>query len=142
MSELETSSPLKLNVDLLERIAHVIVRQSSEFDMAAWHDGGTCNTTHCIGGWAQKLSGLPETDDAKEMARLLGLEYVPNPMIPTIPDTDCQAGRLFYSEEWPSEFYERYEEATDSDSREMAEVTADYIRYFIRTEQEGQNEPS
>lgn len=121
-----------MNVALLEKIAEVIVEQPDNFDMGDWH----CDSSHCIGGWAQLLSGLPQTKDASNMADLLGLEFEPERLEDEGPDLhahdNCESGRLFYEGNWPSKF--RYYGSEEYDSADVARVAAARIRHFIATE--------
>lgn len=118
-----------MNVELLRNIAAVIQEKPAEFNMNSWHHAEdpnydyygialcdlpkdkqiSCDTTHCIAGWAQVLS--PDRDckvrasvDAK---RLLQLD-------------DEQADRLFYVEKdcgdtdgWPKRFRGRKKKGMD-----------------------------
>lgn len=45
--------------DLDVRIAKIVVDNPSSLDMGKWH---TCQTTHCIAGWAIHLLGDPELE--------------------------------------------------------------------------------
>lgn len=65
-----------MNIELLRKIQEVIAAKPDEFDINSWHSHGVCNTTHCIGGWAQVICGAPQNRRADEMAQLLGLEFV------------------------------------------------------------------
>lgn len=95
-----------MNVELLRKIAAVIQEKPEEFDMRMWHAKNACATTHCIGGWAQVLSGVPEDEDRPDqMASLLGLSYEIVEEDGAINlDTDCEASRLFFRHNWPTQF--------------------------------------
>lgn len=80
-----------MNVRLLRRIAKVIQEKPREFDMRTFHNQKDCGTTHCIGGWAEALTG-------KNPIEALGL-------------TGDESDRLFYvqikNHEWPKRFLGR-----------------------------------
>lgn len=117
-----------MNIPLLEKIAEVIEAQPELFDMGYWH----CETTHCIGGWAQRLSGRAENIDTQDMADLLGIELTSDD--DCLVYDECEAGRLFLSDNWPTQFRDAYEIANNSDNQAMkAKVAADRIRHFIAT---------
>lgn len=102
-----------MNVRLLRKIAKIIQepKTKGQFSMKTWHKDKkdneaynilcdlpkekqiSCNTSHCIAGWAQVLS---PNRDCKQYAdtdaqRILGLD-------------SYQAYRLFYADAWPKGF--------------------------------------
>lgn len=115
-----------MNVALLEKITEAILVNPTDFSMDQWH----CETTHCIGGWAQRCSGVEETTDVQQMAELLGIEYKRNSH--QLVDEDCQAGRLFLASLWPKVFRDVYYATKDNSAR--AQVAAARISHFIATE--------
>ena len=120
-----------MNIELLEKIAEVIVQKPEEFDMnyfdgfrmpngtvSGFSDGQKCGTTHCIGGWAAAL--CPDERD-KEYADILGL-------------TEEESDRLFYvdgldSGGWPKQFC-----GVAVAWQPTAEQAAARIRHFIATD--------
>lgn len=125
-----------MNVDLLREIAEVIMSKPNHFNMNSWH----CDTQHCIGGWAQVLSNAPQTKDPEAMANLLGIEFVRETDRDIVDEGDihaaegCQAGRLFYQENWPEEFIVcGDDDCPDHPYRSDAEAAAHRIDHFIAT---------
>lgn len=123
-----------MNVELLEKIAETIASRPNHFDISSWHNSyGVCGTTHCIGGWAQVLSGIRASTDHEEMAKLLGLKHAYDAMYEDSLNDDCEAARLFVVDYWAEPFLSRYRDAVD-DPSERAKVACDYIHHFIETE--------
>lgn len=118
-----------MNVELLRKIAAVIQEKPTEFRMSSWH--GICRTTHCIGGWAQVLSGEKESTDSFAMAKLLDIEAIADEVDDSEIDSECEAGRLFFCSWWPKQFLGAYME-TDGD-KAMAKIAAARIEHFIAT---------
>lgn len=112
-----------MNVELLEKIAEVIVEKCGQFDMDTWHGEG-CGTAHCIGGWAEVLTGSEPGYSLIAKAQLLGIGYGLN---------DSQAGRLFYLDCWPEGFRNAYRDE-ERDPLAKAKIAADRIRHFIATD--------
>lgn len=132
-----------MNVPLLLEIKARILAEPDAFRMDVW----TCGTAHCIGGWALSLNDVPmilgefgwvtvPTNDqnaSTEIARLLDVsrdsdgedgesgEELPSPF-----------GRLCFLEEWPRQFFERYEDAVSRQGK--AAVAAERIDHFIATD--------
>lgn len=48
-----------MNVELLRKIAAVIQEKPELFDMQYFNWRNSCGTSHCIGGWAEDMTGLP-----------------------------------------------------------------------------------
>jgi hypothetical protein len=120
-----------MNVELLRKIAAVIQERPAEFGMDAWH----CETQHCIGGYSQVLTGSPENDKAGEMAAILEIEFIPDTSTGSGPDHAddiCEAGRLFYRENWPAEFL-NFDDDGYEDGTSPAKAAA-RIEHFIATE--------
>ena len=122
----ETISKLKL-------IKAKILAEPNEFDMVWWtlhgnerrldsnYENCTCNTTHCIGGWAVVLFAPKDCvceleDVAPNAQNLLNL-------------TDSQANMLFYVHEWPVRFQIAYSHT--GTLREKAEIAGEFIDWFI-----------
>lgn len=134
-----------MNVELLLKIAEVIQAKPDEFDIDQWHSHGTCNTTHCIGGWSQVISGAPQNSNSEEMAALLGIEFVMDARESSYyadeenvvhAMDDCQAGRLFYADNWPDEFSVCGDEDCDEHpyGGPTAAAAIARIHHFIATE--------
>lgn len=111
-----------MNVELLRKIAAVIQEKPAEFDMLNFTAITECGTSHCIGGWAEKLTGMP-------MRKALGIDY-------------DQAQRLFYIEGdyedddsgeeiggWPHQF-----RGVDNEWKPTPAQAAARIEHFIATE--------
>jgi hypothetical protein len=130
-----------MNIDLLQQIKSRILAEPDAFRMDYW----SCGTAHCIGGWACVLSGyeMQDTDSGIRGARLtngfgtmttagdlLGLSF---------EDTDgwetpSEAERLFFTENWPQDFEDRYDAAEAVEDRaELAKIAAERIDHFIAT---------
>jgi len=78
-----------------------------------------CNTTHCIAGWAQELTGQD----------LMGKGY--HDMVGV---SHYQGSILFHADHWPDEFEAAYRRAEKSlDHHEMAAVAIQRIQHFIDT---------
>lgn len=99
-----------MNVELLRKIAAVIQEKPAEFDISDYHTEHECGTAHCIGGWAEVLSGRPQTMVFTQPRDLLEL-------------TNKEAFRLFHAQLWPEQF--DYEDPASAASR---------IEHFIATE--------
>lgn len=104
-----------MNVELLEKIAEVIVNDPAHFDMNYFTHETACGTTHCIGGWAETISGVHDYED---YSGATALEM----------DGD-QASRLFFADEWP----ERFQGEKDPWSPTPKQAAA-RIRHFIATD--------
>lgn len=107
---------MTMNVALLEKIAETIVDNCGDFDMGNWH----CGTVHCIGGWAEVLTGNEKSYSAAKKAKILGLN---------VDESD----RLFSLFDWPVTFRNAYRNAK-RDMSAKAQIAADRIRHFIATE--------
>lgn len=133
-----------MNTKLLRKIAKVIIEKPRQFNMDKWHNNEkvkgedklrgkykyyyalcdfpkekqiSCDTTHCIGGWAQALSPDRNCEVAaeKDAKRLLEI-------------TLSQADRLFYCDNWPEQFQGK--RVLWKPTRRQA---ADRIEHFIKT---------
>lgn len=109
-----------MNVKLLKQIAEVIIEKPRQFNMHYWHrnekvrakniDFGvdkdyealcdlpaekqiSCDTTHCIAGWAQALSPNRKCKSPAEKDARRLLEITPS-----------MAKRLFFCNLWPDQF--------------------------------------
>lgn len=128
-----------MNITLLREIQQVIASRPEEFDINSWHAHGSCQTTHCIGGWAQVLTGAPQNRHANEMAELLGLDFVIDEEAAEFSIGDeihvtdnCQAGKLFYHSNWPDEFLSCGEDdCEDHPYRNNTEAAIAFIDFFI-----------
>jgi len=61
-----TAERLTTETAILDRVREIVAGQPESLDMGSWHG---CETTHCLAGWAQHLSG--EEGDAEEIGRRL-----------------------------------------------------------------------
>ena|ERR1700728_4187244 len=134
-----------MNVKLLRKIAKVIIEKPRQFDMSRWHHNKkarehdwsrgvyesytalcdlpqekqiSCDTTHCIAGWAQAISPdrkckTPAEKDAKRLLQI----------------TPSMANRLFYCDNWPEQFQGKRD--TWKPTRKQA---VERIKHFISTE--------
>lgn len=133
-----------MNVPLLRKIQEVIAAKPEEFDINSWHAHGSCNTTHCIGGWSQVLSGAPQNKRSDDMADLLDIEFVKDENVSAYYEDemevvhtsdDCQAGRLFYVDSWPEQFQHCDEEDCEYHPfKDRSEAAIARIDHFIATE--------
>jgi hypothetical protein len=136
----------KLNVKLLRKIQRHILAEPKRFIMDTWirrgdpfedlmmPDAGlpsivlpACGTAACIGGWALQLSGkriATNTPVAKRAKAILGIT-------PQNDDDSWPEDRLFITDNWPSEFYIRFEESQDP--QERAQIACARIDHFIAT---------
>jgi hypothetical protein len=105
-----------VNIPLLEKIAEIIIAEPENFDMGHFH----CGTSHCIGGWAEILTGTPNYESPSYHVGQAALEL-----------TDAQAYALFYSSCWPKRF--KPEKLFTTPTPEQA---VEYIRYFIEKDGE------
>jgi hypothetical protein len=133
-----------MNVELLQKIKVHILEEPKRLCMSSWRIRGAhieradlmrpeCDTVCCISGWAAELS---DSKNCIGRADLLGLEG--HPGYPTTrqvsgKDSASQAQRLFYTSCWPSK-WQRALHRTLPQSQKYAQVVADYIDYFIKTE--------
>lgn len=135
-TEIKDSEPIveetPINTELLEQISDYILRHPDELAMDSWSDiPGTikrffgCGTTRCIAGTAMFLAqqngaDIPNSASTPGMAQqLLGLTF-------------AQAERLFYLQNWPSEYRNAYAPGRKY-SDTAAWVTAQRIKHFIAT---------
>ncbi len=127
---------MKLNVELLERVAKTIVENPDRFAMETWI--GPCGTTACIGGWAISLE-MGEGRSLAEVKKAVSDFSIMHQAARVIfgPEAGTYTGvHLFGLSSWPENFKNAYIEAPTSGIR--AKVAADYIHYFI--EQHKKNE--
>ncbi len=130
-----------MNTKFLKQIAATILEHPKQFRMESFFSTinsmeqrpDRCGTACCIAGWAIALAenlkpneawdSVCETEgeaEAHDIAKeLLGL-------------TENQADRLFYHEEWPHEFRDRYNCARSTTQK--ATVAAKRLARFIKTE--------
>lgn len=139
-----------MNRTLLRKIAQNILDEPKRFDMSGWIEADrstqrpTCGTACCIGGWAAVESGWkvvmkPDEDGNKEIwyispegEKSLGVGNLISAAEEALQISSTDAGRLFYTENWPDEF--RYI-AEDGDEIPIAKANnaADRIEHFINT---------
>lgn len=132
-----------INVELLLKIKAKILANPESFYMGSWIIEGPegiealaeqwggwetppCGTVACIAGWAQLL-GAPERKFESSVIVACDVLRVPT----------GEYGKLFYEEEWPPEFCDRYQAAESlipPDHQEMAKAAADRIDHFIATD--------
>lgn len=122
-----------MNIKLLKQIQNQILSNPKDFIMGNW----TCGTAACIGGWAvcitnhkQPLEVQNGPDVGRDAAKLLEL-------------TDEQEIKLFYPEEWPQQFSNRWQQLQCERRRRMdlkkdyllllAQVAVDRIQHLIDT---------
>jgi hypothetical protein len=135
---------MKMNVRLLRKIAKVIQEKPRQFKMTYWHNNDavitdmrargdwrslealyvlpkekqkSCDTTHCIAGWAQVISKdrnckWPAEQDARRLLEL----------------SKSQASRLFFANEWPYQF-----RGVKDDWKMSPAKAAARIEHFIKT---------
>ena len=72
----------KINVQLLLKVADQISKHPEQFEMDIWD----CETTACIAGWMQRLSGKHRQELTEEWTCLQYIE-------------------LFYQSNWPRKFH-------------------------------------
>ena len=120
---------INLNIPLLRAIQAKIKEEPGMFTMSAWHMSAYrgclgevyhCGTAHCIGGWAQVLSGATVSNIGVERAAMEALGL-----------TREQANRLFYNVDWPEPFHLEYEMAKGH--AERADVAIRRIEHLINT---------
>lgn len=69
--------PPPTETEILDKVREVVLADPKKLDMGSWHGSDfrtseteatfKCNTTHCIAGWAQCLSGVKgNTDEVGE----------------------------------------------------------------------------
>lgn len=125
-----------INVELLERVASYIEQHPAELDMDDWcktHEPALpnstlgllrpCGTVACIAGHTVLLSGgSTDASIPAQAQRLLNLDFE-------------QADRLFYRDNWPELYADKYEDCVESDNNHArAWVTSARIAHFIATE--------
>jgi hypothetical protein len=54
----------------LQKIAEIVTEKDGALDMESWH---TCDTTHCIAGWACHLAPNGKELEAKRGTQIAGL---------------------------------------------------------------------
>ena len=131
-----------LNVELLRKVQAQILKEPRQFLMELFFYSGpryrdlgpeevipNCGTAACIAGWAiaidrqmtpkeaHEATRYEEGDDTRRGAEALRISRK-------------QAETLFFTEYWPGEFRDRYEDDQRPEAR--AKVAADYIDYFIK----------
>lgn len=140
-----------MNIKLLRQIQQVIRKSPTQFNMGDWitrhadetdHGApigvGKCGTACCIAGWAtvlngkRKLAKVPHTWMAEPGQRALDI-------------TDEQAGRLFWTQQWPLYFRDKYWKLSDAAlqadlskrcvfAARLADVACERIDHFIKTD--------
>ncbi len=121
-----------MNTELLLKVKAAILADPLKFDMCAFFtadESSPCGTTACIAGHAVAIdSGELDLSKWNQFSSyhfkgqsVLGLD-------------DGQSNRLFYSEAWPRELYDRYIDASEASNRPLvASISAERIDHFIAT---------
>jgi hypothetical protein len=133
-----------MNVELLQKIKAHILEEPKRAYMPTWRLTGQdivkrgltppeCNTVCCISGWAAELSGHERCIGRADLLGLEGDTGYPTSRQDSGKDSASQAQRLFYTSCWPSK-WQRALHRTLPQSQKYAQVVADYIDYFIKTE--------
>ena len=104
-----------MNVELLLKIKEQILKEPENFVMSVYH----CGTAHCIGGWAQVMTG-PRVDSMVTTDALNALDI-----------SLAQGDKLFYVAGWPTKFRLAYVNDVTREGRVKAAV--DRIDHFIAT---------
>jgi hypothetical protein len=122
-----------MNVELLRRIQTQIREHPETFRMDDWN----CGTAMCIAGHAVSLSGFKWAKSGKRLVpqegsvfwsahglgrKLLGLD-----------DNDQAADRLFYTPNWPEQFFLAFCDSLSS-YPESARIACERIDHFIETD--------
>lgn len=138
-----------MNVELLKRVAEVIVARPSDFQMRfvatdanmgsepLWGEEDrllfspeeSCGTACCIAGWTIALSGDGDPNNVDGSSGVKGMRIASE-----LLNIDAsQANRLFVDYNWPRDNYRLpyWDATTDA---ERAKVAYDRIHHFIQTE--------
>lgn len=124
-----------MNVELLKRVADVILARPYDFDMNNFEGPAvesyqvkererSCGTVACIGGWAAALDkGLVDPIVIDE----------PFTFYSNVLDLDLQqASRLLLQSGWPYGYLKAYKKAETD--QERGEAAYDRIQHFLKTE--------
>jgi hypothetical protein len=152
-----------MNVEKLRAVKDAILAEPRKFDMGVFFqwspDTAPCGTTGCIAGWAMQhemqilgkdfFSSEKFLDSVmskkKELSLKYGLEYPEEVDYAELGQailelTSEQARELFYDENWPEEFRERWIDTWDNSGhdhaafrKQLAQIAADRIEYMIET---------
>jgi hypothetical protein len=133
-----------MNVELLQKIKTHVLEEPKRVYMSSWRIRGDdieraglmrpeCNTVCCISGLATELSGSKNCIGRADLLGLQGDPGYPTRRQASGKDPASQAQRIFYVSCWPTK-WRRTLERTFPQSQEYAQVVADYIDYFIKTE--------
>ena len=128
-----------MNTKLLLKVKARILKHPASINMR--HYANSCGTTGCIAGHAMAIgnkvslwtvNSLAERDLFRTKAKKL------------LDLTEDQYNRLCFPNKWPDDFYKTYNElvtdyvndklTTDCYNNKMAQLVADYIDHFIKTE--------
>jgi len=139
-----------MNIEMLNRVKQTILDEPRKLDMNVFlkrypdemlgraEDFTPCGTHACIAGWACILDIMDK--------RGITVEEISRDTIRNKDDYENEYGKagkilainrveqykLFYLEDWPSEFTKRYDDSKTA--QERAEVTAQRIEHFIATD--------
>lgn len=106
-----------MNIELLNKVKTKILEEPENLKMEMFH----CGSAHCIGGWAQVLSGrgILNSNNREPAMNLLAL-------------TTFESYTLFDLKCWPDKFLKDYEDNID-DKQYLAKITIERIDHFIAT---------
>ncbi len=126
---------MKINVELLQKVAQYIVENPDRFYMGYWYVSlkeGACETG-CIGGLAIFLA----EGNGRSLNETLGTgRFLPLAASLVVfgdaaaPWDSELAKELFYTPHWPIHFQEAYLQGSTNGIK--AKVAAEYIHYFIK----------
>lgn len=119
-----------MNIKLLNKVKKAILKEPRAFHMSSWHEtweegdreDGWCGTSHCIGGWAQVLSGKKKGHVHSSESFAYYQELL------QLPDLN-----LLIHDLWPRPLHKRYENAvSEEDWDAAANVAAEAIDSYIQ----------
>lgn len=130
-----------MNTELLLKVKAKILAEPKQFFMHEFftdHVVGidtipNCGTAACIAGWAVTIARNENPEETRKY-----LYQSPNNLCTwleaqkALDITKEQESKLFYTDNWPSEYDAAYNQAwQDEDFEEAAKVAANRIDYFI-----------
>jgi hypothetical protein len=142
----------KLNVKLLRKIQRHISDEPRRFSMSFWgikakskkqwrekiadlgvedvsKSAPPCNTTACIAGTANLITGGKRLDAEHRAAKILGIPFVRVPLI--FSEGFYKDYPLFHVAKWPKPFSTRYKKAETP--RQRAKIACARIDHLIKT---------